>query len=153
MSEFLVTKCAPIAKLPTRATSGSVGYDLYAFNEQITIPSGDRKLIRTGIKIKIPDGHYGRIAPRSGLAYRNGIDVLAGVIDRDYEGELKVILYNTSREDFTVYYGDRIAQLILERCSTPPIVEISLTEYSEHFRNDNDESNVIRGEGGFGSTN
>merc|ERR1719319_237928 len=88
----------------------------------------------------IPHGTYARLAPRSGLAWKHGIDVFAGVIDADYRGEVKVILYNTQDEAFTVKTGDRIAQLILEQIATPEVAVVEDLEAS------------VRGSGGFGST-
>jgi dUTP pyrophosphatase len=130
------------AKVPTRATPHSAGYDLYypyGLTDTI-IPPFKRELIPTGIAISVPYGTYGRIAPRSGLALRSGIDVMAGVIDIDYRGEVGIILVNLSDTDFIVKSGDRVAQLILERISNPEIVEVE------------NLSNTNRGIGGFGST-
>lgn len=105
------------ARLPKQATSFSAGYDLFAAEDAV-VPSLGRKLIKTNVSMAIPINYYGRIAPRSGLAYKNGIDVLAGVIDSDYRGDIGVILYNTdSIENFSVNIGDRIAQIIIEPCS------------------------------------
>ena len=89
----------------------------------------------------IPFGNYGRIAPRSGLAVKNFIDVGAGVIDSDYRGEVKVLLFNLSQDtDFSVSPGDRIAQMIIEKYTPTTLFEVeSLSE-------------TVRGEGGFGST-
>jgi dUTP pyrophosphatase len=88
----------------------------------------------------IPHGHYGRVAPRSGLAWKKSIDVGAGVIDEDYRGNVGVILFNFGDEDFVIKQGDRVAQLILEKISTPEVEEVDeLPETS-------------RGDGGFGST-
>lgn len=104
------------AVIPTKATVFSAGYDLYA-SEEVTVPRLGRKLIKTNVSMAIPINHYGRIAPRSGLAFKNGIDVLAGVIDSDYRGDIGVILYNTdSNIDFNVKQGDKIAQIIIEKC-------------------------------------
>ena len=104
------------AVIPTKATVFSAGYDLYAA-EEVTVPRLGRKLIKTNVSMAIPINHYGRIAPRSGLAFKNGIDVLAGVIDADYRGDIGVILYNTdSNIDFNVKQGDKIAQIIIEKC-------------------------------------
>lgn len=104
------------AALPTRATGCSAGYDLYAA-ETVTVPKQARKLIKTNISLAIPIGFYGRIAPRSGLAYKSGIDVMAGVIDADYRGDIGVILLNTDLDiDFDVKKGDKIAQIIIEKC-------------------------------------
>ena len=106
------------AKIPTRGTSESAGYDLYSLNDYYVYPQ-ERTNIRTGITLEIPKGYYGRIAPRSGLALKNGIDVMAGVIDCDYRGEIGVILYNTDNNiPFHIKIGDRIAQIIFEKYYT-----------------------------------
>ena len=85
--------------------------------------------------------HYGRIAPRSGLAYKNGIDILAGVIDSDYRGDIGVILYNTdSNSDFEVKIGDKIAQIIIEHCSGVNFVKTETLPITK------------RGEAGYGHT-
>ena len=127
------------ATLPTRASPGSVGYDLYSM-ENMTINACERGIVSTGICATIPTGVYGRIAPRSGLSVKHGIQTGAGVIDPDYTGEVKVVLFNHGHADFQVNKGDRIAQLVLEKCDTPEVVEIGLLEETE------------RGSGGFGST-
>ena len=88
----------------------------------------------------IPVGNYGRVAPRSGLSVKNFIHVGAGVVDSDYRGELKVLLYNFSDVDFIVNAGDRIAQLIIEKYTPTDVEEVVELELT------------IRGEGGFGST-
>ena len=127
------------AILPTRATSGSAGYDLTAIRDDVIEP-GCRKLLPIGIAIKLPEGVYGRIAPRSGLAVKKGIQVGAGVIDPDYTGEIHVLLFNHGTEPFEVHNGDRIAQLILERFEFREVILVdSLTQ-------------TDRGAGGFGST-
>ena len=100
----------------------------------------ERGIVNTGIAATIPIGVYGRIAPRSGLAVKHGIQTGAGVIDPDYTGELKVILFNLGGERFEIKQGDRIAQLILEKCETPPIEEVTSIEDTE------------RGTRGFGSS-
>jgi dUTP pyrophosphatase len=82
--------------LPTRGSSGAVGYDLYSC-EDVTIPRGERALVGTGVAIVLPVGTYGRVAPRSGLAVKHGINVGAGVIDPDYTGEIKVLLFQSRR--------------------------------------------------------
>ena len=135
-----VKKCFPEAKLPIRATPGSAGYDLAASDSK-TIPPGGRDLVATGLSIKVPPGTYGRIAPRSGLAVRHGIQVGAGVIDSDYTGEIKVVLFNSDpNKSFVINPGDRIAQLILEKIECPEVEEVS------------DLNSTDRGDGGFGST-
>jgi len=127
------------AKLPTRASAFSAGYDLSSV-ENTVVPARQRKLIKTGLSFTIPVGHYGRIAPRSGLALKKGIDVGAGVCDADYTGEVCVILFNHSDEDFVVNDGDRIAQFILEKISTPDIEIV------------NELCDTGRGDNGFGSS-
>ena len=84
--------------IPARANKTDAGYDLWSV-ESYTLKPLERKLFKTGISVEIPEGHYGRIAPRSGLAYKHGLDVLAGVIDSSYRGEIGVILINLSNEE------------------------------------------------------
>ena len=103
------------ATLPTRASPGSVGYDLYSLND-LCIEPNSRDIVSTGVCATIPMGCYGRIAPRSGLTVKYGIHVGAGVIDPDYTGELKVCLFNLGSVPFEIKKGDKIAQLILEKC-------------------------------------
>lgn len=102
-SSFLVQldPAHPGASLPTRGSALAAGYDLYS-SETLTLPArGGRKVVQTGIRIKVPSGTYGRVAPRSGLAVKHGIDVGAGVVDEDYRGLLGVLLFNFGEEDFT----------------------------------------------------
>lgn len=136
---FRVTKLHPDAQVPIRKTKGAAGYDLFAVQNQ-TIDAGERAKVPIGISLEIPNGSYGRIAPRSSLA-AIGIDTKAGVVDSDYRGEITVILKNDSRNQFQIVKGERVAQLILELCITPnPVLVDNLT-------------NTERGSGGFGSTN
>ena len=135
-----VKKLSENATIPTQGTSFAAGYDLYAAEDAVVV-CGTRKLIKTNISMEIYPGYYGRIAPRSGLAYKNGIDVLAGVIDSDYRGDIGVILYNTDKNiDFSVKKGDRIAQIIFEAC------------YTATLNNVDNLDNTLRQAGGFGST-
>ena len=130
----------PRAILPTRATAGSVGLDLSAV-EGVTIPPHSYAPVSVGIQVKIPAGHYGRIAPRSGLACKHGVGVLAGVVDPDFRGIVKVVLINHDPSDmFEVKIGDRIAQLILERCSVCEPLLVDTLDATD------------RGDGGFGSS-
>ena len=96
---LLVKKLSSNAQLPTRATSGSAGYDLYAA-ESYVVPSNGRQLVRTDIALLVPEGTYGRIASRSGIAWKHFIHVGAGVVDRDYRGNVCVLLFNFAKEDF-----------------------------------------------------
>jgi dUTP pyrophosphatase len=108
-------KLDPKAVIPFRNNETDAGADLY-YIETITIPHLSRALIKTGLALEIPKGFYGRIAPRSGLAVKYGIDVLAGVVDSSYRGPLGIVLYNTDKkESFIVNTGDRIAQIIFEQ--------------------------------------
>jgi dUTP pyrophosphatase len=110
-----VKKLHPLAQIPKRANSTDAGADLYSI-EDLWIPPLGRMLVRTGLSLDIPDGVYGRIAPRSGLALKHGVDVLAGVIDPGYRGEIGVVLYNTDQNStFKILRGDRIAQIIFEQ--------------------------------------
>lgn len=101
------------ATLPTKGSAGAAGYDLYAAEDSV-IRARQRGLVDTKLAMKLPRGTYGRIAPRSGLAVK-GIDVAAGVIDADYRGSVKVLLVNSSDEEFRIKRGERIAQLIVEK--------------------------------------
>lgn len=128
------------AKLPTKGSSGAAGYDLYAAKNMVIGPR-ERGLVPIDISVGIPEGCYGRVAPRSGLALRSGIDVGAGVIDYDYRGAVGVVIFNHGHENFEINIGDKIAQLILEKIeSNAPVIEVS------------ELSDTERGSGGFGST-
>ena len=118
-----IKKLYPDAIIPTRTSPGSVGYDLYSM-EEIVVPPLERAFISTGVCASLPQGVYGRIAPRSGLTLKHGIQTGAGIIDPDFTGELKVILFNHGSEPFVIKKGNRIAQMILERCETPIIEEV-----------------------------
>ncbi|EMR71696.1 putative deoxyuridine 5 -triphosphate nucleotidohydrolase protein [Eutypa lata UCREL1] len=136
---LLIKKLSDKARLPTRGSAFAAGYDLYAAKET-TIPARGKALVDTDIAIAVPAGTYGRIAPRSGLASKHFIDTGAGVIDADYRGQVKVLLFNHGEADFGVVEGDRVAQLVVERIYTPDVVEVAELEES------------VRGAGGFGST-
>ncbi len=136
------------SNLPTKSTPGSAGFDLYAAEEtvvpgsRVTAEGGveiGRAVVPTGLQLAIPPGLYGRVAPRSGLAVRHGLDVGAGVVDSDYREELKVLLFNFGAADYTVAMGDRIAQLVFERIGDPALEVVTRLEKTERT-------------GGFGST-
>jgi len=103
----------PKARLPQRATQGAAGFDLTACDHGVLIP-GARGLIPTGVAIELELGYYARVAPRSSLAVSYGIAVLAGVIDQDYRGEIRVAAINHGDRTWEWGPGDRIAQLVLE---------------------------------------
>ena len=136
------------AHAPQRGTSRSAGYDLKSSEETIIAPRS-YKAIKTGLKVILPNNTYGRIASRSGLSFKHGIEVGAGVIDEDYRNEVMVILHNHSNEEFKVEEGHRIAQLIVERVIYPTTIveDINGTiEVKDKY------IRPIRGLGGFGST-
>ncbi|KAH7328405.1 dUTPase-like protein [Stachybotrys elegans] len=134
-----VKKLSDKARVPTRGSALAAGYDIYAAKDT-TVPARGKVLVDTDIAIAVPEGTYGRIAPRSGLASKNFIDTGAGVIDADYRGQVKVLLFNHAETDYEIKEGDRIAQLVLERIFTPEVVEVE------------ELSDSVRGAGGFGST-
>lgn len=129
------------ATLPTRGSALAAGYDLYAAEDAL-IPGHGQGMVATDITVVVPIGTYGRVAPRSGLAVKHGISTGAGVVDADYRGEIRVVLFNHSLTDFAIKKGDRIAQLVLERIVNAEIQQISAEELDE----------TERGAGGFGST-
>jgi len=118
--ELKVKKLNSSARLPQRQSPEAAGYDLYACKDTI-IYSGRYELIGTGIAVQIPIGTYGRIASRSSLAANYGIQVGAGVIDSDYRGEIKVLLFNHGNKILDIEIGDRIGQLILEKIELPTV--------------------------------
>ena len=139
-----IKKLSENAVIPTNNSGLEAGYDLYALEDDWLFPL-ERKLIKTGISISIPQGYYGRIAPRSGLALKHGIDVLAGVIDCTYRGEIGVVLINLNSENaergtFRIEKGMRIAQLIIEKCHS---VEWKLSDNLD---------DTVRNSNGFGSS-
>ena len=154
--EIKYSKLHADAREPFRANPSDAGYDLFSTQYE-TLEPFQRKLISTGINIEIPQGFYGRIAPRSGLACKKGIDVMAGVVDSGYRGEIKVLLINLNLEGYNfkpsafeamfgsmekldIKPGDRIAQLIIEKC------------YSAEWKKMKTLETSVRGDGGFGSS-
>lgn len=136
--------------LPIRKTDLSSGVDLKAYlDKRVVIKPGARALIETGWVIKIPEGYEAQVRSRSGMAYKYGVFVLnsPGTIDRDYQGNIKVLLQNASQEDFIVLNGMAIAQLVIS-----PVVIINPVDVRTGVLFDVDEPSVVRGKGGFGST-
>jgi dUTP pyrophosphatase len=144
------------ASAPYQANPSDAGFDLFSA-EYATLEPGQRRLISTGISLEIPQGFYGRIAPRSGLAVKKGLDVMAGVVDSGFRGEIKILLINLNFEGYnlkpSVYDsmfgssnkidikpGKRVAQLIIESCHPVEWTEMKTLENSQ------------RGQGGFGSS-
>lgn len=139
MVTIKIKKSNDLAKTPTRGSDFAAGYDLYS-TEDYTLKPLERKLFKTGISIAIPNGLYGRIAPRSGLAYKDGLDVMAGVIDEDYRGDVGVILINLGDKPKEIKTGDKIAQIIFENYTAATFEDSAELPAS------------VRAEGGFGST-
>lgn len=144
--DLVVTYVSSDAYALHRATPEAAGLDLRSPKDEV-IPAKGRVLIDILIAVKLPVGTYGRIAPRSGLALDHFIDVGAGVIDRDYEGSIKVLLFNFSDVDYPIKAGRPIAQLICEKCLVPDVVVDSRT-----WKNVERPTLLRRGDQGFGST-
>ena len=143
MVRVLIKKLDPKVTLPSYKTKGASGMDLIAFvKEKIVIKPQTSALIPTGLSVAFSEDYEIQIRPRSGLAAKNNISVLntPGTIDSDYRGELKIIIFNHSKDDFVVNNNDRIAQMVLT-----PIAKMELEEANELPK-------TLRGEGGFGST-
>jgi dUTP pyrophosphatase len=139
MSGFLkYIKMYPDSLVPTKATSESVGHDLYAYTDAKISPRG-LQIISTGIKVQPPAGSYIRLASRSGLASK-GITVQGGVIDPDYTGEIKVILNNHTDSEYIISKGMKVCQMIAEKYT--PLVLLQLSNFEE----------TERGARGFGSS-
>jgi dUTP pyrophosphatase len=142
--QLKVKKLRETATLPTRATSGSAGADLYAcIDESVTINPGDLKIIPTGIAIALPDKNsVAYLYARSGLGVKHGICLSngVGVIDSDYRGEVCVGLCNVSSKPYTIEPDERIAQMVIAPVIIPEQIEVDELDKTD------------RGEGGFGST-
>jgi len=129
--------------LPHYATVASAGFDVRAnIDNPILLKPLERILVPTGLFIELPVGAEAQVRPRSGLAFKNGVTVLnsPGTIDADYRGEIKVILVNLSKEDFTINDGERIAQIIIAKHEVAEWIEVDQLIETE------------RGHGGFGHT-
>ena len=144
MEILKVKKVREKAKIPTRATNGSAGLDLYAcIDEPITLSKGEKALIPTGIAIGLDDPHYAAfIHSRSGLAIKHGLALLnsVGVVDSDYRGEVCVGIIKLTEDPYTIQPFERIAQMVIKPVELPEIVEVQ------------DLDDTDRGAGGFGST-
>ena len=130
-------------KLPEYATSMSAGFDLRAnLEEPVTLKAGDRMLIGTGLFIALEPGYEAQVRSRSGLALKKGITVLnaPGTVDADYRGEVGVILYNASKEDFVIEPGERIAQMVIAKYEQISWEQVETLDETE------------RGAGGYGHT-
>jgi dUTP pyrophosphatase len=139
MSTLKVLKLSDNAFTPTKGSAEAAGYDLFAASDFVVVARG-KCIVPTDLSILVPEGTYGRIAPRSGLAVNNFVHVGAGVIDRDYRGNIGVVLFNHADNEFSAKKGDIIAQLICEKIEYPKLEEVYSLEVT------------TRRDGGFGST-
>ena len=139
-----IKKVNPNAKIPTRGSDQAAGYDLYACldTENVTIPAHQTVKVPTGLSMAIPEGYFGAIFARSGLAAKQGLRPAncVGVIDSDYRGEFMVMLHNDTDEPKTVENHDRVAQLVV------------MPFMSVEFQETDSLDETQRGSGGFGST-
>ena len=139
MSADLQVKVDGSGALPEYGSAAAAGADLRASEEMVIAPGG-RAAVPTAVHLEIPTGHVGLIWPRSGLAVRHGIDTLAGVVDSDYRGEVRVVLINHGDQPFAIRPGDRVAQLLVQKVERPAFVASSRL------------GETARGASGFGST-
>ncbi len=145
MAQISIKRLYPDAKLPTRGTPDSAGCDFYAYlqgDNAVTIPPHHTVKVGTGIAVALPEGTFGAMFARSGLASKEGLRPAncVGVIDSDYRGECIVALHNDSLQERTVRTGDRIAQMVL------------LPYLPMEFEETDDLDETARGVNGFGST-
>lgn len=139
--EVKIKRVHPDAKIPLQANPGDAGMDLYSI-EEVEIPSGEAKLIKTGLQIELPKGTEAQVRPRSGLALKHSVTVLnsPGTIDEGYRGEIGVILINHGKESFIVEKSIRIAQMVIQMVPTIQLVEVD------------ELSDSVRGVSGFGAS-
>lgn len=137
--KIFVQKMDPSAKLPKYVYEGDAGMDLFSF-ENVEVKAGERCLVSTGIKIVVPTGYAGLVWDKSGIATKHHITTIAGVIDSNYRGELKVALTNLGKESYNIKKGEKIAQMLIQPVVSGEIKEVKELEDTE------------RGEGGFGSS-
>ena len=138
-TELIYKKLSDDAIIPKRSSKNAAGFDLFSTENKIIFPRS-QNCVKTDIAIMVPRDTYARIAPRSGLTVKYSLDVGGGVIDADYRGNVKVILFNHSDKSFQVKKTDRIAQIIIEKICIPKLIEMKEIEETE------------RGAFGFGST-
>ncbi len=139
MVEVKVKRLRESAVLPSYAHAGDAGMDIYS-DENFVLGPNMRHTFSTGISMAFPEGYVALVWDKSGLASKKGVTVLGGVIDAGYRGEYKVVLYNTTEDDFEVRKGDKLAQILLQKIERGEVREVSELE------------ETTRGEGGFGST-
>ena len=134
-----IKKLTSDAKLPSYAHHGDAGLDLYSAEDKIIKPN-ERAVIKTGLAMEFPHGHAGLLWDKSGLAAKNGLKVLGGVVDCNYRGEVMVLIMNLSNKDYEAKKGEKIAQMLIQKVEHMEIEEVK------------ELSDTTRGAGGFGST-
>ena len=127
------------AIIPHYAHPGDAGMDIFSAEDAV-IKAGERRSVRTGVKMELPEGFVGLIWDKSGLALKNGIETMAGVIDSCYRGEIEIVLVNLSEQDYKIEKGQKIAQMLIQKVERAEIEEVE------------DLNETSRGAGGFGST-
>jgi len=134
-----VKKLSELAIVPSRKSTMAAGYDLYSAYNYVLKPNR-RVLVKTDIGLEIPEGYYGRIASRSGISLKYGVEVGAGVVDSDYRGNIGIILYNHGDKEFNISRGDRVAQIIITKICSLKLVKTDNLKLT------------LRNGSGFGST-
>jgi dUTP pyrophosphatase len=134
-----IKKVSSTAKIPQYAHPTDAGMDLFS-NENLVLQPSELIICSTGISLAIPQGYVGLIWDKSGLASKNEIKTMGGVVDSSYRGEIGVILKNLSTREYKIKIGDKIAQMLIQKVSSPELIEVDNLDKTE------------RGEGGFGST-
>jgi len=134
-----ILKIDPEVKAPNYANPGDAGMDFFSA-ENTTIAPGERKVVKTGIKMAIPFGYVGLVWDKSGLAAKKGVKTMAGVIDAGYRGEVGIVMHNLGKEEFIIEKNMKIAQMLIQPIHSPDIEEVEELDDTQ------------RGEGGFGST-
>jgi len=137
-NKIKIQRLSPTAKLPTRAHANDAGMDLYS-NDYYSLLPGEKDVVKTGIKMAIPDGYAGLIWDKSGIA-KNGIKTTGGVVDSGYRGEILINIINLSQDIYNITPGQKIAQMLIQKVEFPEIIEDEINDETE------------RGEGNFGST-
>ena len=140
MHALHIKKIVVDAKIPQYAHPGDAGLDLYAV-EDLAIKPGETKQVKTGIAMAIPQGYVGLIWDKSGIALKNLVHSMGGVIDAGYRGEILIVLRNFGHVDFVIGKHMKVAQMLIQPVSSYTIVEV-----------DGELAETSRGSGGFGST-
>lgn len=139
MIELYIHKIDPEAHIPEYAHPGDAGMDIFS-NEDILLEPQERRAIKTGIAMQVPEGYVGLVWDKSGRALKEGLSTMAGVIDSGYRGEVMIVILNTSVTKIQIVRGQKLAQILIQPFISPKIVELASLDDSS------------RGNRGFGST-